>query len=81
MSLDNRFDPYLAQADNLAALFIALNDEIFEIREVALSTIGRLSSMNPAYVMPFLRKTLKQVCLFCYMLLLTLHKVIATTIF
>ena len=60
-SLDERFDPHLAQSDNLAALFMALNDEVFEIREVALCTIGRLSSMNPAYVMPSLRKTLKQV--------------------
>ena len=60
-SLDERFDPHLAQADNLAALFMALNDEVFEIREVALCTIGRLSCMNPAYVMPSLRKILKQV--------------------
>ncbi len=61
MSLDERFDPHLAQAENLAALFVALNDEIFEIRELAICTIGRLSSKNPAYVMPSLRKTLIQV--------------------
>ena len=60
-SLDDRFDPHLAQAENLAALFVALNDEVFEIRELAICTIGRLSSMNPAYVMPSLRKTLIQV--------------------
>ena len=33
----------------------------FEIRELAICTIGRLSSLNPAYIMPSLRKTLIQV--------------------
>lgn len=60
-SLDERFDAHLAQAENLQALFVALNDEVFEIRELAICTIGRLSSMNPAFVMPFLRKILIQV--------------------
>ncbi|KAG8190056.1 hypothetical protein JTE90_023028 [Oedothorax gibbosus] len=60
-SLDEKFDPHLAQAENLNALFIALNDEMFEIRELALCTIGRLSSVNPAYVMPSLRKVLIQI--------------------
>ena len=60
-SLDERFDGHLAQAENLAALFLSLNDEIFEIRELAMCTIGRLSNLNPAYVMPSLRKTLIQV--------------------
>lgn len=64
MSLDERFDPHLAQSENLNALFIALNDEMFEIRELSLSTIGRLSSVNPAYVMPSLRKVLIQVILY-----------------
>lgn len=62
-SLDEKFDPHLAQAENLNALFIALNDEMFEIRELALCTIGRLSAVNPAYVMPSLRKVLIQVIL------------------
>ncbi|KAG9481906.1 hypothetical protein GDO78_010897 [Eleutherodactylus coqui] len=60
-SLDERFDTHLAQAENLQALFVALNDEVFEIRELAICTIGRLSSMNPAFVMPFLRKMLIQI--------------------
>lgn len=59
-SLDSSFDNHLAQAESLSALFVALHDEEFEIREVALCTIGRLSTMNPAYVMPSLRKTLVQ---------------------
>ena len=60
-SLDDRFDDHLAQAENLSALFVALNDEVFEIREMSICMIGRLSSKNPAYVMPSLRKTLIQV--------------------
>jgi FKBP12-rapamycin complex-associated protein len=58
--LDARFDHHLAQAENLRSLFIALNDEVFEIRELAILTIGRLTVRNPAYVMPSLRKTLIQ---------------------
>ncbi|KAL3862460.1 hypothetical protein ACJMK2_008424 [Sinanodonta woodiana] len=60
-SLDERFDDHLAQAENLSALFVALNDEVFEIRELAICMIGRLSCKNPAYVMPSLRKTLIQI--------------------
>lgn len=61
VSLDSTFDNHLAQAESLSALFIALQDEVYEIREVALFTIGRLSSLNPAYVMPSLRKVLVQI--------------------
>lgn len=56
--LDERFDPHLAQAENLSALLLTVNDEVFEIRELAIATIGRLSSKNPAYVMPSLRRLL-----------------------
>ncbi|XP_050539572.1 serine/threonine-protein kinase mTOR [Daktulosphaira vitifoliae] len=59
-NLDRSFDFYLAQVHNLTALFMAMNDVNFEIREMALCTIGRLSLINPAYVMPPLRKTLMQ---------------------
>ncbi|KAI1775912.1 FAT-domain-containing protein [Hypoxylon cercidicola] len=59
-ALDERFDPHLAKAENIRTLFFALNDEIFEIREVAISIIGRLARYNPAYVIPSLRKTLIQ---------------------
>jgi FKBP12-rapamycin complex-associated protein len=34
--------------------------QVFVIREVAISIIGRLAMRNPAYVMPSLRKTLIQ---------------------
>lgn len=36
VSLDRTFDNHLAQAESLSALFVALQDEMFEIREVAL---------------------------------------------
>ncbi|KAL7268146.1 phosphatidylinositol kinase-related protein kinase tor1 [Rhizina undulata] len=60
MSLDQRFDRHLAKAENVRSLFLALNDEIFAIREAAITIIGRLTLHNPAYVMPSLRKTLIQ---------------------
>ncbi len=59
-SLDERFDRHLAQAENVRSLFIALNDEVFRNREVAIGIIGRLALLNPAYVMPSLRKSLIQ---------------------
>lgn len=59
-SLDGTFDNVLAQPGSLAVLLMTLNDEVFEIRELAIQTIGRLSTKNPAFVMPSLRKTLVQ---------------------
>lgn len=59
-SLDTRFDPLLAQNDNLRCLFIALNDEVFEIRQTAMSMLGRLTHHNPSVVLPSLRQTLVQ---------------------
>ena len=58
--LNNCFDFHLAQAENISALFIAMNDEQFDIRELAICIIGRLSILNPAYIMPSLRVTLIQ---------------------
>lgn len=54
------FDPQLSQAGNVSLLFIALNDEVFTIRKVAIKILGRLSSINPAYIVPSLRRTLIQ---------------------
>ncbi|XP_041981966.1 serine/threonine-protein kinase mTOR [Aricia agestis] len=59
-SLTYIFDTHLAQIENLSYLFIAMNDEHLEIRELAICAIGRLSTVNPAYVMPGLRKILIQ---------------------
>jgi FKBP12-rapamycin complex-associated protein len=57
-SLDEKFDRHLSQADCIKAIFVALNDEVFESREVALKIIGRLALVNPAFVLPSLRKLL-----------------------
>ncbi|CAL9083464.1 unnamed protein product [Musa textilis] len=57
---DGSFDVFLAQADSLSSIFIALNDEDFHVRELAISLAGRLSEKNPAYVLPALRRRLIQ---------------------
>ena len=57
-NLDEKFDRHLAQAEDIRCLFIALNDEVFQNRELAIGIIGRLAHHNPAYVMPPLRKSL-----------------------
>ncbi|XP_006461841.1 hypothetical protein AGABI2DRAFT_151460 [Agaricus bisporus var. bisporus H97] len=59
-ALHEKFDKHLAQAENVRSLFIALNDEVFENRMIAVGLIGRLARHNPAYVMPSLRKALIQ---------------------
>ena len=57
-SLDKKFDKHLARPENIRCLFLAVNDEVFAVREAAISIIGRLSTTNPAYVFPPLRKLL-----------------------
>ena len=76
-SLPERLDPYLANVRRLpphchALTVPAQNDllrqllalpfaESFEIRELAVSLIGRLSIRNPAYINPTLRSLLIQI--------------------
>lgn len=57
-SISQKFDHHLSQETNLDCLFLCLNEEIFEIRELAVCLIGRLSSLNPGYILPRLRKVL-----------------------
>jgi FKBP12-rapamycin complex-associated protein len=59
-SIGTRFDNHLVQVDNINALFMALNDEVFEIRQLAIVIIGRLATVNPAHVLPSLRRILIQ---------------------
>jgi phosphatidylinositol kinase/protein kinase (PI-3 family) len=59
-SLDPSFDPFLSQSENLRMLFMALNDEVFEIRTLCIPLLGRLMDRNPAYVLPAIRKRLIQ---------------------
>lgn len=58
--LGDRFDAQLSQAENVHLLFIALNDESFAIRKAAVKLMGRLTFINPAYIVPPLRKMLVQ---------------------
>lgn len=58
--LGDSFNPQLLQADNVRLLFMCLNDEVFAIQQAAVVCIGRLSTINPAYIVPLLRKTLIQ---------------------
>jgi FKBP12-rapamycin complex-associated protein len=57
-ALDRKFDQHLARPENVRCLFLAVNDEVFAVRESAIIIIGRLTAMNPAYVFPPLRKLL-----------------------
>lgn len=57
-SLNQKFDIELAQPENLSFLLIALKDEIYDIRELSISIVARLSSINPAFVMPTLREVI-----------------------
>jgi FKBP12-rapamycin complex-associated protein len=57
------FDPFLAEFDNLSSLFIATNDEVFRIRELAMGIVSRLCHLNPAYTSSFLRQKLQQTIL------------------
>ncbi|KAE8266737.1 hypothetical protein A4X09_0g5605, partial [Tilletia walkeri] len=52
------FDRHLAQEEYVRSMFIALNDEAFDVRRVAAAIIGRLANEMPSFVMPQLRKAL-----------------------
>lgn len=58
LSLDPKFDRHLSKPENIRSLFLAINDGDFEVRQAAIIIIGRLTSVNPAYVFPPLRKLL-----------------------
>ena len=54
-AFDSRYDLFLAQSHHLARLFILLQDESLSTRAAGLRLLGRLSSMNPAIILPVLR--------------------------
>ena len=57
-ALDTRFDKHIANPKNIRAVFLAVNDSDFEVRQAAIVIIGRLTGINPAHVFPSLRKLL-----------------------
>lgn len=57
-SLNENFDQYLNSPNNLRKLFLCMNDPVPEVQEIALTILCRLSMLNPAEIVPFLKKTL-----------------------
>ena len=58
MSLDTKFDKHLADPPNIRAIVLAINETNYEVRQAAMIILGRLAGVNPAYVLPPLRKLL-----------------------
>ena len=57
-ALGSQFDIHLALQNNVNALFMAVNESDYEVRQAAMVILGRLTAVNPAYVFPSLRKLL-----------------------
>ncbi|KAJ2062155.1 phosphatidylinositol kinase- protein kinase tor1 [Coemansia sp. S146] len=56
----NNFGFHIGKAQNIQALSLLMNDEVFEVRLTVLAAIARLVTMNPALVMPSLRRVVAQ---------------------
>ena len=54
-ALDSRYDMFLAQTHHLQVIFVLLQDETLGTRAAGLRLLGRLSSINPATILPVLR--------------------------
>lgn len=57
-ALDSRFDPFLCQSQHLQSLFLLLSDEALATRAAGLHLLGRLTLINPAPILPVLRRFL-----------------------
>lgn len=57
-ALDSRYDSFLCQAHHLQELFLLLQDESLATRASGLTLLGRLGSINPAPILPVLRRFL-----------------------
>ncbi|PIA14095.1 hypothetical protein COEREDRAFT_99151 [Coemansia reversa NRRL 1564] len=53
-------DFHVGSAQNIRDLFLLVNDEAFAVRQSVLAVVGRLATMNPAHVMPRLRRMVVQ---------------------
>ena len=58
-ALDARYDRYLCQSHHLQRILLLLQDETLAVKSAALYMLGRLASINPALVLPFLRQFLQ----------------------
>jgi hypothetical protein len=57
-ALDKRYDPFLCQAHHLQSLFLLLQDEVLATRTAGVRLLGRLAWLNPAPILPYMRKFL-----------------------
>lgn len=57
-ALDSRYDPFLCQAHHLQPLYLLLQDELLATKATAVQLIGRLAVINPAPILPYMRKFL-----------------------
>jgi FKBP12-rapamycin complex-associated protein len=57
-ALDSRYDAFLCQRHHLPELFLLLQDESLATRAAGLRLLGRLAAINPAPVLPVLRRLL-----------------------
>lgn len=60
-SFTSAFYPYLILLQNVQCLIIGLHDSKFEIKCVTASLLGRLCSLQPAYIFPILMKYLTEI--------------------
>ncbi len=59
-ALDERYDSILCQGQHLPPLFLCLQDETLAVRIAALRLLGRLACLNPASILPELRRVLME---------------------
>jgi len=59
-SLAPAYDVYVSQDNLLRFIFIALNDEDYVVKMKTMAVIRRVVHTNPAFVLPALRKVVKQ---------------------
>ncbi|UJR07918.1 hypothetical protein I4U23_012201 [Adineta vaga] len=60
LTLYDNFNEFLVKSEVLELLFYSINDQSQEINELAVSLLGRLSNLNPGYILPRLKHVLYQ---------------------
>ncbi|CAF1458633.1 unnamed protein product [Adineta ricciae] len=60
LGLQDSFHTFLVKNEILDLLFFSINDRCHEIRELTIILLGRLSNVNPAYILPRLKQVLFQ---------------------
>lgn len=59
-ALDSRYDAYLCQSHHLQQLFLLLQDEALATKAASIRLLGRLAFLNPAPILPVLRRRLNE---------------------